>query len=66
MTSGVYPRKPGQVLEVPRRFNDDEIAKIKADKAKGLSTKFLSSKWRTSEKLIRQVINGTGAYKESK
>lgn len=66
MTSGVYPRKPGNNVGKKPMFDKDEILSIKAGRAKGHATKFLAAFWHANEKTIRHVLNGTGAYKELK
>lgn len=67
MTSGVYQRKPGQKRSgPPRLFTGEQVALIKSGRAAGKTMKWLSSKWRASEKTIRQVLKGIGAYKELK
>lgn len=66
MTSGVYPRKPGHQAGKKPMFTKAECDLIKLFRGNGNSTKYLSAKWKASEKTIRQVLNGTGAYKEMK
>jgi len=66
MTSGVYPRKPGHKAGKKPMFTKDEAHLIRLQKSIGRSTKLLSSMWKACEKTIRQVLNGTGAYKEMK
>lgn len=47
-------------------FVKDQVHMIKMQKGLGKSTRLLSSMWKASEKTIRQVLNGTGAYKDMK
>ena len=66
MTSGVYPRQPGNKSGRKPMFSKVKVEHIRFLRLKGRTTKFLAAYFKASEKTIRHVLNGAGAYKDMK
>ena len=56
--------KGPETLTAPRRFNDEEVAQIRAERAAGLKYEALIAKYQTSTATLASVIYGKDAYKE--